>query len=155
MTQIPASGYSATPLLKKLGIKPGMQLLFLQAPADYCAALAAQQAALYQDPILHCQIAPDSNTDWVQLFVTEHTQLALLLPQLRACLKPDAVIWVSWPKLAAKRQTAIREALIREDHIRDIALPLGLVDIKVCAVNAVWSGLKLMLRRELRESSVR
>lgn len=145
MTQLPASGYSATPLLKKLGIKPGMQLLFLQPPADYCAALAAQQMALYQDPTLHCQNAADGSTDWVQLFVTERTQLSNLLLQLRTGLKPNAVIWVSWPKQAAKQHTDIRE-----NDIRDIALPLGLVDIKVCAVDATWSGLKLMLRRELR-----
>lgn len=146
MQQIPASGYSATPLLKKLGIKPGMQLVFVQPPAGYCTALAVQQAALYQAPVLHCQPVADENTDWVQLFVTERAQLALLLQQLRLCLKPDAVIWVSWPKQAAQQPTDIRE-----NDIRDIALPLGLVDIKVCAVDAVWSGLKLMLRRELRE----
>ncbi|MDZ7869507.1 MAG: DUF3052 family protein [Rheinheimera sp.] len=100
---------------------------------------------MYQDPQIHCQSAADGSTDWVQLFVTERAQLTSLLQQLRACLKPDAVIWVSWPKQAAKRPTDIRE-----DDIRNIALPLGLVDIKVCAVDATWSGLKLMLRRELR-----
>lgn len=94
---------------------------------------------------LNCQTTADDNTDWVQLFVTERAQLAMLLQQLRLCLKPDAVIWVSWPKQAAKQPTDIRE-----NDIRDIALPLGFVDIKVCAVDAVWSGLKLMLRRELR-----
>lgn len=145
MTQITASGYSGTPLLKKLGIKAGMQLVFVQPPAGYCNALAAQQAALYQVPVLHCQPVADENTDWVQLFVTERETLAVLLQQLRLCLKPDAVIWVSWPKQAAKQPTDIRE-----NDIRDIALPLGLVDIKVCAVDAIWSGLKLMRRRELR-----
>jgi hypothetical protein len=145
MMQNPASGYSATPLVKKLGIKPGMHLVFMQPPAGYCAALATQQSFLYQDPVLHCQSAADEHTDWVQLFVTERAQLAVLLQQLRICLKPDAVIWVSWPKQAAKQPTDIRE-----NDIRDIALPLGFVDIKVCAVDAVWSGLKLMLRRELR-----
>lgn len=145
MMQNPASGYSATPLVKKLGIKPGMQLVFMQPPAGYCAALAVQQAALYQGATLSYQTTADDNTDWMQLFVTERAQLAMLLQQLRLCLKPDAVIWVSWPKQAAKQPTDIRE-----NDIRDIALPLGFVDIKVCAVDAVWSGLKLMLRRELR-----
>ena len=140
-----ANGYSATPLLKKLGIKPGLQLLLIDAPKGYRAALTSQQLQLYQDDVLHCQNAANQHTDWVQLFVRDAALLASQLSQLRSTLKPDAVIWVSWPKKAARQPTDISE-----DTIRQLALPLGLVDIKVCAVDATWSGLKLMVRRELR-----
>ncbi len=140
-----ANGYSATPLLKKLGIKPGLQLLLIDAPKGYREALTNQQLQLYQHDVLHCQNAANQHTDWVQLFVRDAALLASQLSQLRSTLKPDAVIWVSWPKKAARQPTDISE-----DTIRQLALPLGLVDIKVCAVDATWSGLKLMLRRELR-----
>jgi len=140
-----ANGYSATPLLKKLGIKPGLQLLLIDAPEGYREALTIQQLQLYQDDVLHCQNAASQQTDWVQLFVRDAALLANQLNQLRSTLKPDAVIWVSWPKKAARQPTNISE-----DTIRQLALPLGLVDIKVCAVDATWSGLKLMVRRELR-----
>lgn len=140
-----ANGYSATPLLKKLGIKPGLQLLLIDAPEGYREALTNQQLQLYQDDVLQCQNAANQQTDWVQLFVRDAALLANQLRLLRSTLKPDAVIWVSWPKKAARQPTDISE-----DTIRQLALPLGLVDIKVCAVDATWSGLKLMLRRELR-----
>lgn len=140
-----ANGYSATPLLKKLGIKPGLQLVLIDAPEGYHEALTIQQLQLYQDDVLHCQNAASQLTDWVQLFVRDAALLASQLRLLRNTLKPDAVIWVCWPKKAARQPTDISE-----DTIRQLALPLGLVDIKVCAVDAIWSGLKLMLRRELR-----
>ncbi len=140
-----ANGYSATPLLKKLGIKPGLQLVLIDAPEGYREALTIQQLQLYQDDVLHCQNSANQHTDWVQLFVRDAAFLANQLRLLRNTLKPDAVIWVSWPKKAARQPTDISE-----DTIRQLALPLGLVDIKVCAVDATWSGLKLMLRRELR-----
>ena len=140
-----ANGYSTTPLLKKLGIKPGLQLVLIDAPEGYREALTIQQLQLYQDDVLHCQNAASQLTDWVQLFVRDAALLASQLRLLRNTLKPDAVIWVSWPKKAARQPTDISE-----DTIRQLALPLGLVDIKVCAVDATWSGLKLMLRRELR-----
>ncbi len=81
----------------------------------------------------------------MHLFVVDRVVLAERLAEFRAALRPDVAIWVSWPKKASKRPTTVTE-----DVIRELALPLGLVDIKVCAVSAVWSGLKLVVRRELR-----
>jgi hypothetical protein len=83
--------------------------------------------------------------DIAHVFVTERTVLARELARLRAKLRSDAAVWISWPKRAAKVPTDISE-----DAIRAVALPLGFVDIKVCAVTDVWSGLKLVVRRELR-----
>ena len=87
----------------------------------------------------------NAHTDLVHLFVTERDELARHLADLRKTLGPTAVVWVSWPKKAAKRPTTITE-----DVIREVALPLGWVDVKVCAVDAVWSGLKLVVRMALR-----
>jgi hypothetical protein len=84
-------------------------------------------------------------TNLVHLFETERTRLATLLAGLRRTLAPDATVWVSWPKKSSKVPTTITE-----DIIREVALPLGYVDVKVCAVTDVWSGLKLVVRKELR-----
>ena len=88
---------------------------------------------------------PSSETDLVHIFVDKKADLAALLPDLRKKLKSDVALWVSWPKKAAKVPTDITE-----DTIRDLALPLGFVDVKVCAVSEVWSGLKLVVRKEYR-----
>lgn len=134
-----SSGYSATPLARKLGYKSGMRAHVQDPPADYAALLAP-----LPEP-LHWQPQPDRDSDLVHLFCRDRAALAAQLQTLRAVLKPDATLWVSWPKKASKQPTDISEDTIRAD-----ALPLGWVDIKVCAVDAVWSGLKLVLRRELR-----
>ena len=94
--------------------------------------------------------APTSKTDLVHLFTTERAFFAKHLASLRKKLAPDAAIWVSWPKKASKVPTDITE-----DVIREVALPLGFVDIKVCAVSDVWSGLKLVVRKELRSAAAR
>ena len=83
--------------------------------------------------------------DLAHIFETRHAQLAKKLPALIKAIAPDGAIWVSWPKKSSKVATDITE-----DVIRTVALPLGLVDVKVCAVNDVWSGLKLVIRRERR-----
>lgn len=132
-------GYSGTPLSKKLGIGTGQRLLVLDCPEPYAAIVAA----IPEDVTLATR--PSSTVDLVHLFATERRALQQRLEKLRTALRPDAVIWVSWPKKASKVPTDITE-----DTIRAVALPLGLVDVKVCAVTDVWSGLKLVVRKELR-----
>jgi hypothetical protein len=138
-TRPPAAGYAGTPLAAKLGIRPGTRLLALAAPAGYRRLLAPLPAGL----VFVRRLSPA--TDLVHLFVRERAALGRELPRLRAQLRADAVLWVSWPKRAAGIATDVGE-----DAIRAVALPLGLVDVKVCAVDAVWSGLKLVIRRALR-----
>jgi hypothetical protein len=133
------SGYSGTPLAKKLGIKPGNQLLLVGAPDQYSSLLEPLPEAVQFDEQL------SEATDIVQVFSTQRIQLEQLLVSYRTRLKPTGVVWVSWPKKSSRVPTDITE-----DVIRDIALPLGFVDIKVCAVDEVWSGLKLVIRKQLR-----
>lgn len=132
------SGYSGTPLAKKLGISSETTLLLLGAPAEY-----GEWLGVHTVPV-HASRA-GTNVDVVHLFVTERARMATVLAKLRDTLRPDAAVWVSWPKRTAKVPTDITE-----DVIRAVALPMGWVDIKVCAVNEVWSGLKLVVRKELR-----
>ena len=133
------AGYSGTPLAMKLGYKPGCRVCVTGAPAGYRQSLAP----LPQGVTFSARAG--ASTDLVHLFVTQRAELAARLARYRETLKPDAAVWVSWPKKAAKLATDITE-----DVIRAVALPLGLVDIKVCAVDETWSGLKLVLRKELR-----
>lgn len=133
------AGYSGTPLAKKLGIKPGSSVFVEGAPMVYEQLLAPMPDGV------NVQTAIDSSTDIVHLFSTSKPDLAAALERTLQHLRPDAAVWVSWPKKASKVPTDITE-----DVVRDLALPLGLVDIKVCAVDDVWSGLKLVLRKEHR-----
>jgi len=133
------AGYSDTPLAKKLGIKDGFKVFLVKAPAQYPALLAPLPAR-----VRFMRMA-NMSTDLVHMFATERSALARLLPTLRKQLSPEAAIWVSWPKKSSKVPSDITE-----DTIREVALPLGFVDIKVCAVTEVWSGLKLVVRKELR-----
>jgi hypothetical protein len=135
------AGYSGTPLAKKLGIKPGSRLFVAGAPENYLRLVAP----LPEGVQLLRRIG--SETDIVHLFATKRARLSEALRGLLAKMKPDSAIWISWPKKAAKVPTDISE-----DTIRQIALPMGLVDIKVCAVDETWSGLKLVLRKEKRKS---
>lgn len=109
------------------------------APDDYLELLAP----LPDDVLLAKR--PSASVDVVHLFTTQREHLAKHLANLRRTLKPDAAIWISWPKKASKVPTDVTE-----DMIRALALPMGWVDIKVCAVTEVWSGLKLVVRKELR-----
>jgi hypothetical protein len=133
------AGYSGTPLHAKLGIKPGSLVLAVHAPADYPALLAPLPDGVRFGTRL------TGATDIVHLFSRERAELGRLLPAYRAKLKPTGAVWVSWPKKSANVATDIVE-----DTIRELALPLGFVDVKVCAVSEIWSGLKLVVRRELR-----
>lgn len=133
------AGYSGTPLPKKLGITPTTRLAALQAPHDYTQWLGELPAGA----ALASQVEPASTL--IHLFVTERAELAATLARLRTQVGDEVPIWVSWPKRAAKVATTVTE-----DVIREVALPLGYVDVKVCAVSAVWSGLKLVVRKTLR-----
>ena len=132
-------GYSGTPLTKKLGIKEHSQVFVLNAPVAYRRLLEPLPSDVAFQP------KADKTTDLAHLFVTEASELKKQLATLRKKLKPNSAVWVSWPKKSSKVCTDITE-----DTLRSLALPMGFVDIKVCAVNEVWSGLKLVVRKELR-----
>jgi hypothetical protein len=133
------AGYSGTPLPKKLGIVAGTHLLLLNAPAHFTDLLQP-----LPEGVVFMRHA-DRGAHIVHLFATQRDALGAELASLRRTLAPDATVWVSWPKKASRVPTTITE-----DTIRELALPLGWVDVKVCAVDAVWSGLKLVVRKELR-----
>ncbi len=133
------SGYSGTPLAKKLGIAEGARVFVWDGPADYRDLVAPLPAGVRFTKGL------DSDADLVHVFVKARVMLERALKTLRATLRPEAVVWVSWPKKASKVPTDVTE-----DVIRAVALPLGWVDIKVCAVDETWSGLKLMVRKSER-----
>jgi hypothetical protein len=136
----PAVGYSGTPLAKKLGISEGSRVVLENPPKNYSELLAPVPAGVKFEALL------SENTDVVHVFAESYEALGITLKRLRTSIRPNAAIWVSWPKKASKVQTDITE-----DRIREVALPMGLVDIKVCAVSEVWSGLKLVIRKELRQ----
>ena len=135
-----ASGYSGTPLAKKLGLKPGMRAWFLGMP-DSVRAEVERDA-----PAIERLETPEPPVGLAHIFVTSCAALDCELRMLLPLIARDGMIWVSWPKKASKVPTDISE-----DVIRALALPLGLVDVKVCAVVEIWSGLKLVIRRELRQ----
>jgi len=132
-------GYSGTPLAKKLGIKDGFYVLTVNAPAGYSALL---------DPLpdgVEISDKRKADVDLVHLFTNSRDELFSALSELRRLVKQNGAIWVSWYKKAAKLPTEITE-----DTVREAAFPLGLVDVKVCAVDEKWSGLKLVIRKENR-----
>jgi len=131
------AGYSGTPLAAKLGLKPGQRVWRDNMPPSVAAEIGDTGAILLD--------APEMGLDVAQIFKTERAALADDLAALRRLLAPAGFVWVSWPKKASKVPTNIDENVIR-----DICLPIGLVDVKVCAVDATWSGLKLMIRKALR-----
>ena len=132
-------GYSGTPLASKLGIKPNSEVHLIHAPDKYVEWVAPLPVDVKFAPRL------SKNTDIVHVFTSRKTELAKALQSCRSKVKPSAAVWVSWPKKSSKVPTDITE-----DTIRECALPLGFVDIKVCAVTDIWSGLKLVIRKELR-----
>jgi hypothetical protein len=133
------AGYSGTPLAKKLGIKAGCRMLLAGEPDNYRKLVEPLPDGVTFDSRL------SNSTDLVHFFSTKKAELAKALKSYRAKLAPDGVVWVSWPKKSAKVPTDITE-----DTVRELALPLGFVDIKVCAVDEIWSGLKLVIRKALR-----
>ena len=134
------AGYSGTPLVKKLGFRPGAAVYLDGAPENYLGMVAP----LPQGVVFRARIT--TGLDAVHVFTTSAAELKKKLALFRKRIAPDGMIWVSWPKKAAKAKTDVTE-----DVVRAIALPLGLVDVKVCAVDDVWSGLKLVIRVELRD----
>lgn len=128
------AGYSGTPLAKKLGLKPGLRLLVRGAPDDYAAITGFDLGS--------CQVlARVAAFDFGHAFVRSRAELQQTLDALTPVLDDRGMLWISWPKKASKIATDLNE-----DGVRELALPRGLVDVKVCAVDAVWSGLKLMRR---------
>lgn len=133
------AGYSGTPLARKLGLKPGFVVHLVDAPPGYLDLLAPLPSGLRFVPQL------GGDVDLVHGFLTRRAALADLLGSARRTLPPDAILWVSWPKKSSKVPSEVTE-----DTVRELALPIGFVDVKVCAVDEVWSGLKLVVRKSLR-----
>ena len=133
------AGYSNTPLAKKLGIKEQAKVVAVGAPKGYRELLEPLAASV------RFFSKVDRTTDVVHVFSTKKSELSSALAAYRSKLHPQAMVWVSWPKKSAKVPTEITE-----DVVREVALPLGFVDVKVCAVDETWSGLKLVVRKELR-----
>lgn len=126
------TGYSGTPLAKKLGITAGTRVVAKGAPRGYLPGVRFQKSVT-------------AATDVVHVFHDRASALLKDLLRLRKTIRDDAAVWVSWPKKTSKVETDITE-----NSIRDLALPLGFVDVKVCAIDETWSGLKLVIRKELR-----
>ena len=135
------SGYSGTPLAKKLGIRAHARLYVRAAPDNYRELLAPLPEGVQSVRRI------DARTDLIHLFATRAAALARALTAARRAMRMDAVIWVSWPKRLSGVDTDISE-----NDVRALALPLGLVDVKVCAVDDTWSGLKLVLRKSERRA---
>jgi hypothetical protein len=133
------SGYSSTPLAKKLSLKDGLRTWWDGMPDNIRAEVRGEVPGLALLDI------PDPPIEAAHLFVTQCALLDCKLRLLLPLLARGGMVWVSWPKKASRVDTDITE-----DVIRAVALPLGLVDVKVCAVDETWSGLKLVIRKELR-----
>jgi hypothetical protein len=133
------AGYSGKPLTQKLGIKPGFRIFVCDAPKAYPDIVGelpdgASIASRLKAPL-----------DMIHLFATKAGGLKGKLESCRAAIAPDGVVWVSWPKKASGVATDLSDAVVR-----DVALPLGLIDIKVCAIDEAWSGLKFVIRSNQR-----
>ncbi len=133
------AGYSGTPLAQKLGVKSGQLTWRYRMPES--VAKEIDDSGLWPSFLR----TPQSGVEMAHIFVTRRAELAQHLAKLRKLLAPNGILWVSWPKKSSKVATDVTE-----DAVRAEALPLGLVDIKVCAVDAVWSGLKLVIRKSER-----
>jgi hypothetical protein len=131
------AGYSGTPLAKKLGIKPGHELALLDAPEGFAIDDLPDGVTLHD--------RAEGPLDVIVAFHTSRDELAGRTPELLQALPPDGSLWVAWPKKASRMPTDITE-----DVVREVLLPTGMVDNKVCAIDATWSGLRLVLRKELR-----
>ena len=136
----PGAGYSGTPLPRKLGIKPGHEVAVLGGPDGVAASLAGLPGV-----DVRRDLSASDPLDVIVCFVTWRADLKEQLDALRRRMAPAAGLWVAWPKRAARVPTDMTEHVVRE-----IALPTGLVDNKVCAIDETWTGLRLVIRRELR-----
>jgi hypothetical protein len=130
---VSTAGYSGTPLAQKLGFKEGMRAVYVDAPEGFAIDGVTTHARLAK------------GTELVLCFVTARRDLERRLPALRRAIEPAGMLWIAWPKRASKVETDMTE-----DVVREVALPTGLVDTKVCAIDEIWSGLRLVVRKELR-----
>jgi hypothetical protein len=135
------AGYSGTPLARKLGIGEGDEVALIGAPERFEDTLGE----LPDVASLHTNLADDARYDVIVAFVTERAELEAELPRLRARMAPACGLWIAWPKRASRVPTDVTDQVIRE-----VVLPTGLVDNKVCAIDDTWSGLRLVIRRENR-----
>jgi len=135
------AGYSGTPLPRKLGIGEGDEVALIGAPERFEYALGD----LPDIASLHTDLADDARYDVILAFVTQRSELEAELPRLRARMAPACALWIAWPKRASRVPTDMTDQVVR-----DVALPTGLVDNKVCAIDDTWSGLRLVIRRENR-----
>jgi hypothetical protein len=129
------AGYSGTPLVKKLGIKPGQRIALLSGPPGYRKTLG-----VLPDQV-NCAEQLCEKLDFIQLFVSSQAQLKQRFNEAKRCLAANGSLWISWPKKSSGMATDLNE-----NSIREIGLGLGLVDVKVCAVDETWSGLKFVYR---------
>jgi hypothetical protein len=141
------AGYSGTPLAKKFGIKEGFSILTIEQPPNYLDLLSPlpDDVDIENAKERASARAKHSPFDLIHIFTNSRDELFRKLAECVRLIKQDGIIWVSWYKKAAKLPTEITE-----DTVREAAFPLGLVDIKVCAVDEKWSGLKLVIRKENR-----
>jgi hypothetical protein len=136
---VSAAGYSGTPLARKLGFKPGFAAAYVNAPAGFDALVGELPGDVRVRKQLRAPL------DLIVCFVTARHELERRLPALRGALAPAGMLWVAWPKRASGVPTDMTE-----DVVREVALPTGLVDTKVAAIDETWSGLRLVIRKELR-----
>ena len=137
------AGYSGTPLVQKLGIKEGHRVAILAAPPGF--ALDALVRTLPTGATVQASLAGKAPLDVVIQFVTKRALFQAQLAKIRKRMAPACGVWIAWPKAASKLPTEVTENVVRE-----VALPTGLVDNKVCAIDDTWSGLRLVIRRALR-----
>lgn len=135
-----SAGYSKTPLVKKLGIKPGFRVYFVNLPDNLCALLGELPAEV------STLKAADGVIDYIQLFTKSREELRHEVPVLKKSLAENGMLWISWPKKASRVATEVDEQLVRSTGLQN-----GLVDVKICAVDEVWSGLKFVYRLKDRK----
>lgn len=140
-----APGYSGTPLAQKLGLRDGQRVLFIALPPGLAELRTARHFRGMAQSGWDTFTDGDPGYDVVHGFTASRAELEASARPLMDTIARDGTIWISWPKKASRVATDITE-----DVIRDVVLPIGLVDVKVCAVSEIWSGLKLVIRRELR-----
>jgi hypothetical protein len=135
------AGYSGTPLPVKLGIGDGDEVALFGAPEW----LEDTLRSVPEVASVHTSLVEDARYDVIVAFVTRRAELEAELPRLRARMAPACGLWIAWPKRSARVPTDVTDEVVRE-----VALPTGLVDNKVCAIDDTWSGLRLVIRRKLR-----
>lgn len=143
-----AAGYSGTPLAQKLGLKDGQRALFIGLPVELSELRTSRQFREVAQATWETWTNGDPGWDFVQGFTASRAVLEANARPLMQAIDRNGMIWISWPKKASKVPTDITE-----DVIREVVLPIGLVDIKVAAVSDIWSGLKLVIRKELRQGN--